>query len=788
MSNVWMMVLLLSALALVATEAVCAAPAPLDPARIKALAAMLPEHPTGVGVPASDRAAWARVATRPAWQGVVARAEQVLKTPWPEQPDDLYLEFSRNGNRTRWQNVAFERRSRLGLYALAEALEGKGRFVPALEQALQAVSAERTWVMPAHDAKLTNFEGKVVDIDLFSAHTGWCFGTVDQLLQGQLSPATRQLIRAQTMRRIIEPARAMVKGERPVNWWFLTTSNWNAVCVAGVTGTALATLDSREDRAFFVAAAEYYIRNFLKGFTADGYCSEGVGYWDYGFGHFVLLSETVRAATGGGLDLMALPEAKMPALFGERIQIINGVCPAFADCGVNARPSEAIRALVARRYQLAGAPAEVPVYAGPGSAYEPLIGTFINPSAPELPRVMDLGVGLRSWFQQAGILIGRPQPNSPCQLAVALKGGHNAEHHNHNDVGSYVVVSGDRPVLLDPGSEEYTARTFSARRYESKVLNSYGHPVPVVAGVLQKEGRQSEGKVLKTEFSDERDLYRLDLASAYPVPELKSLVRTFTYSRAGAGGLTVTDEVEFSAAKTFGTALVTMGSWRQTGPSTLMVWATDQALQVDYEATGGTLKLTAEVLHEKVHARTLPTRLGLDFVEPVTKASITVRIKPLAIPGAGLVKNGDFELGDYGWDIPADGFAELTEEQAASGQRSLKITDGSTKSGSNVSSGVFALPKPGKYELRGKVRLASGGGVGMYVRYLDGDRKVIGPYERPGWLTALGTATGPKDQWTPFAWRFEPMPGTAYLQVWIHSANAAETVAYLDDIAVVAVE
>ena len=37
------------------------------------------------------------------------------------------------------------------------------------------------------------------------------------------------------------------------------------------------------------------------------------------------------------------------------------------------------------------------------------------------------------------------------RLGVALKGGHNAEHHNHNDVGSYVVALAGTTPLLDPG-------------------------------------------------------------------------------------------------------------------------------------------------------------------------------------------------------------------------------------------------------------------------------------------------------------------------------------------------
>ena len=49
--------------------------------------------------------------------------------------------------------------------------------------------------------------------------------------------------------------------------------------------------------------------NFLKGFTPDGYCGEGTGYWNYGFGHYVFLAEEIRLATGGQIDLLARKEA-----------------------------------------------------------------------------------------------------------------------------------------------------------------------------------------------------------------------------------------------------------------------------------------------------------------------------------------------------------------------------------------------------------------------------------------------------------------------------------------------
>ncbi|MCX6897434.1 MAG: heparinase II/III family protein [Verrucomicrobia bacterium] len=619
---------------------------PVDAGRVKAVAAMLPEQPVGGGRPIGERTAWARLAAGgyrehigPAARDIIKRAETILSQPVPELPDDLYLDFSRTGNRTRWQKVAFERRGRLTWLVLAECLENKGRFLPKMEELIAAFCAEKCWVMPAHDRRLTNFNGTFVDVDLASSALAWNLATTDWLLGDNLGAATRKLLREKVRKFVLDPCLAAYRGTRRLDGWMKTTNNWNAVCLAGVTGAALALLDSREERALFVAAAEQFSKSFLAGFTPDGYCSEGLGYWNYGFGHYVLLSETVCQATGGKLDLFARPEAKAPAEFGARIQIIGGVAPAFADCSVNANPSPEIMWFVNRRLGL-GLSAYDKFNAGDeeftghwfGFLFESALYSFPN-SASQAKRQnsgRDYELGLRTWFDSAGILIGRPAPGSPCRMGVALKGGHNAEHHNHNDVGSYVVVVGKRAVLLDPGAETYTARTFSKDRYVSKLLNSFGHPVPLVAGKLQREGRDAQGKVLRTEFTDRADTLALDIASPYSVPELKRLERTFVYSRDGAGSLTVTDTVEFASPQTFGTALVTLGKWERDDDGILLVSDGGEAVRVEVSVKGGEFAVQAEEIVEDAPVK--PTRIGINLTQPVTAATVTLRITPTGKP------------------------------------------------------------------------------------------------------------------------------------------------------------
>ena len=606
-----------------------AAPAELDQARIKDIADMLDEKPAGFGRPITDRSAWEKLAKSDSFKSVISEAERLLREPIPEQPDDLFLDFSRTGNRSRWQRVAGRRRGRISTLVLAECMENKGRFLPAFEEIVRAICSEKTWVMPAHDRNLTNFKGTSVDIDLGSSMLAWSLGTADYLLDDKLSTDIRRLIRENLEERIFTPYTDMAKGKRSKNWWMTTTNNWNAVCLGGVTGSAMAVIESPQRRAFFIAAAEEYSKNFLKGFTNDGYCSEGLGYWNYGFGYYIMLSETIYQSTKGKVDLLRDPKLKQVASFGSNIEILNGVYPAFADCSVRAKPSSHIMYFVSRRFGFGLRGWEQIDTVSTGSLYHSMMYSFPNSASRTAPaQTFSKGPGIRSWFENAGVLICRPSTGSSCRLAVALKGGHNAEHHNHNDVGSFIVVLGDKPLLLDPGGEVYTARTFSSRRYESNVLNSYGHPVPIVTGKLQRTGSRARGRVVSKTFTDNTDTLVLDISSAYNVPELEKLERKFVYSRLVAGSLYVTDEVEFSKPCEFGTALITFSNWKQTSPSTLMVYDSEEALRVEIKVSGADFEIQPETIEEDVSARKKPTRLGINLKKAVTNAVVSLTIKP----------------------------------------------------------------------------------------------------------------------------------------------------------------
>ena len=604
--------------------------APARP-RLAEITAWLALQPAGIGAPASERTVWNRAGEMLPRGDLLAAAATAAAQPVPALPDDLFLAFQRTGDRTEYQRVNKQRLDRLNLFAWAEGLEHQGRFVPALVRELEAIANERTWVLPAHDRKLDNLEGRVVEVDLGAAMRAWTIATAVYWHADQLPPALRARLAAELQRRVFAPYLELVRGGPLLGgmWWIRADNNWNAVCHAGVVGAALALIESPAERAEIVATAELNLEYYLKGFTPDGYCSEGIGYWNYGFGHFAMLSEVMAKATQGKVRPLWGDHAARVAAYPARLQILPGVYPAFADMNVKERPSLWFGALAAR--QMSPTPLGMPQWGLSVSdlreqlLYETALKVFIPLESVGLPQAAAPAISQSStWFKEAQVYVGRASE----RFGAAIKGGHNAENHNHNDLGSYVVVVGDCAVLVDPGLEVYTARTFGPRRYDSKVLNSYGHAVPVVAGQLQHEGREFAATVVSTAFGDQEDSVVFDLTKAYAVPVLKSLIRTFTLRRQPKAGIEVTDTVEFREPAAFETALITFEQWHEVKPGVLVVGESDAAMRVEVTVEGGTWKLQPEVLQEDLPGKRFPTRLGIALDGPVRAASVVLKITP----------------------------------------------------------------------------------------------------------------------------------------------------------------
>lgn len=128
----------------------------------------------------------------------------------------------------------------------------------------------------------------------------------------------------------------------------------------------------------------------------------------------------------------------------------------------------------------------------------------------------------------------------------AAKGGHNAEPHNHNDLGQFILLGGGDIYAADLGSGEYTADYFGAGRYQYDCNGSQGHSVPIIGGQNQREGRQHSATVLHASTSVEKDEMTVELSHAYELEGLQSLIRTLVWYKEKLPRLELFDEYHYS--------------------------------------------------------------------------------------------------------------------------------------------------------------------------------------------------------------------------------------------------
>jgi hypothetical protein len=538
-----------------------------------------------------------------------------MTAPLPAWNDDDYLDFSKVGSRQRGEKMMGARENVIPALVYAECLENKGRFLPTLNQVLRANANDPTWTLPAHDASLTSYHGTDYTVDLNSSKFGYRLSETVYLLGDKLDPAVRGLILKRLEQRIFEPFRRTVATGRPCFWLGSKknreTNNWNPVCLSGVLGSALAVIADKSERAFYVAAAEHYSQYYLNSFTADGYCSEGGGYWGFGFSHYALMREQLVEATGGKIDLFIDPHVVPCVLYAIRIRIGPSVVPPFADCRFGTKTDPNVLAYCS---QALGLNLPLPAYSGYGLG-DCLGEANVTPCAVK-GQVSSAGdEALRFYFTNATVLACRPSHEGG--VGVGIKAGGNGSH-SHNDIGSYEIAIGDDEVTGDPGGPLfYRKDTFGPHRFDNKLLNSYGHPVPVIGGKLQIDATKAKPVVLSTSFSADHDQFVINMAPAYAVPSLEALTRTMDYSRSGSGQVVITDEATFTAPTTFEDAMETHGGWKQLDPQTISITFGQSKLLVKISASGE-FTLKPETIQE---LGVTFTRIGLVFNQPCDKAA-----------------------------------------------------------------------------------------------------------------------------------------------------------------------
>lgn len=609
-----------------------------DPKRVRELMALI-GGPFHLGKPATDREAWDSILNTPVGERLLREAEIAGRDePRSTITNEDCLYVMETKDRREFEPLPNLLRSRLTLLPIAECLEPDGKYLSRIEEDVANLCALNMWTFPLHDRGRELYAREAIFTDLTSVHYAGNLTSILHLLEDRLKPETSQLIRDEIETRIFKPFEERVKTGRDGFWWFIVNHNWNSVCLAQILSCALRLKEDPEERAWYIATVEKLLKHSEDSFEHSGFYIEGVSYWIYGYSHYALAAELVRGATGGKIDWMKKPRVEKASHFGHRMEIQEKAYPTFADCKRDALPPEWLKNWLNNRIDPDRKNRKTNIIA---DAFDPIHFQFspiihlllFHQVDPNQAYAVDEGHAIRDWFEDVQFLICRPGEKSASRLAATFKGGHNGANHNHNDLGTFTVLSGKEELLTDPGAEVYDKRTFSINRYESDLLNSFGHPVPVVAGELQFPdktyhrtgyGRDAYTVLVDTTFTEEHDRVILEMDRAYKVPHLENLIRAFRYDRAGEGSVEVYDQVKFSQADSYETALITYADWERLGDGRIRISANGEAIEVEVSSDAGPLEFAHCVIQES----STPTRLSWRFPQPILEATVRILVTP----------------------------------------------------------------------------------------------------------------------------------------------------------------
>ena len=447
--------------------------------------------------------------------------------------------FFTTGNRTVYERSYSRHRSAMTTAALLALIyPEEEKYMDFLMDAIYTLCDAYTWCLPAHQPSAD--ENNNSHIDLCASGMAFYLAEIYTLLEDRLDPLIKSRINAELDRRVFKPFLENV----PYSWWETGESNWTAVCTGSV---ACAFMLMRPEKAReLIPRFEKSMAGFIRGFSDEGVCLEGAGYWNYGFGNFLPYADMIKTFTDGEIDYFKDPKVKKIATFFQKVFLSERVTLSFADS-----EEKASRVIGRLHYIKSKYPDEAK---STGRKFATFSHTY------EFPTRLREAL----WFFEEEDDGGDDNYDSEFYApsaqwyvkharayGFAAKGGNNRELHNHNDIGHFIYAKGGKQILCDLGAGVYERRYFGEHRYECLEPSARSHSVPIIDGELQKFGYDYVAR----DFKYENGVLTLEMSKAYGIfDDDERIDRRFDFSE---GGFKLTDSFTFNKERSVTERIVT---------------------------------------------------------------------------------------------------------------------------------------------------------------------------------------------------------------------------------------
>ncbi len=484
---------------------------------------------------------------------IIKRGEESLNYEWKVVKLTDYLEFERSGSRQVMETPYNSNITALSNLIYAELAEGKGRFMDQIINGVWTCCEMTSWALSAHlpafqssGRSLPHIEEQVIDLtagDLGSLLSWtWYFFRNEM---HKIDPVVSIRLRDELQRRILDPYM-----ERSDFWWQAfyalpqtMVNNWNPWCNFNVLTCFLLLENDQNKLAKAVYRTMVSVDKFINYTHGDGACEEGTGYWGHAAGKMYDYLQLLSDATGNKITIFDNPLIKSMGEYIVNSYIGENWVVNFADAspkgggdpGLIFRYGKAVKSndMIGFASYLHNINNKKSYYDASRDIYRTLENLkYYSQLITTQPFFSPI---YHVWYPETELCYMRNKSG----FFFAAKGGHNAESHNHNDIGSFLLYYENQPLFIDVGVGTYTRQTFSEERYSIWTMQSDYHNIPKINGKSQKEGVNYRSKDVK--YIESKNQFSLDISQAYPQDaDIEFWRRTYTLNI--RGGLEIEDK------------------------------------------------------------------------------------------------------------------------------------------------------------------------------------------------------------------------------------------------------
>ncbi len=497
---------------------------------------------------------------------LISRGEEAAKSEPVALTGYDYLLFRQGESYDVVSQKILTKKSRLEDLMMAEIVEGKGRFIEDICSSVWDFCALSHWTGPeSHYLQtgklgLPSLDKQVVD-ELTGEIAGilsWAYYFFESEFN-KVDPNITTWLLTSVRTKFLNPNESKtdfywmdfyLKGVSYQTPWI--SYNW-------LLSELLIEKDNSKRQKSIYKALEC-LDQFYKKIPSDGACTGGAEIWQYSTAKYFQSLELLEMVSIGEIDIYSDELLKKMGEYICATHISDNYFFSYSECSpelvlpasliyrygekVDSDMMKGYAAYLAQQQKQKGYPVSGDLFNK--IKYVVDYDKILNIEAKE-PLLADYS------FNESQIVIARSKEGSKEGFYFGVKGGDNNEFGNQNDAGNFILYANGKPLIVDPGSIEKTAKSIDKNRYSIWANQSAWHNLPTVNGQMQKDGSNFRATGMEHSSNGSQVTVSMNLVYAYDLSAgIDSWTRTYNFNR--SSGLEISDR--FSLNKVEGETFV----------------------------------------------------------------------------------------------------------------------------------------------------------------------------------------------------------------------------------------